>query len=77
MCHMSHVTCQVSVVRCHVSHDIFSSNIYVYIFWDKLVELFGGGSVNNGANLAPNGSPLFMMDGFLDGRFQKKFLTDY
>ena len=29
-----------------------------------------------GLPVAPNGSPLFMTDGFLDGRFQKKFLTD-
>ena len=36
---MSHVTCHMSGVRCQVSH----------FFWDKPVELVGGGSVINGA----------------------------
>ena len=52
MCHMlcvkfhaSHVTCQVSGVTCHVSSVIFSFSFLFY----KLVELFGGGSVINGA----------------------------
>ena len=32
--------------------------------------------INISLYIAPDGSPLFMTDGFLDGRFQKKFLTD-
>ena len=40
MCHMSGVTCQVSDVRCQVSHAIF---------FDKVAELVGGGSVINEA----------------------------
>ena len=41
--HVSHVTCQVAGVMCHVSHYI-----YIYFFY-KEVELVGGGSVINEA----------------------------
>ena len=51
--HMSGVTCQMSHVRCQVSGVTCQINIYMYIcfvfFWDKVVELVGGGSVINRA----------------------------
>ena len=40
VCHMSGVTCQVSGVTCH---------FFFLFFFDKLVDLVGGGSVINGA----------------------------
>ena len=43
-CHMSGVRCQVSGVRCQVSQ-----HMYIYFFFDKVVELIGFGSVINGA----------------------------
>ena len=36
------ITCQVSHVPCHVS------NVFLCVFFDQLVELVDGGSVNNG-----------------------------
>ena len=43
-CHVSRVTCHVSRVTCHVSRVRF-----FFFFFDKVVELIGGGSVINGA----------------------------
>ena len=42
-CHVSRVMCHVSRVTCHMSH------VFFFVFFDKLVELIGGGSVINGA----------------------------
>ena len=60
MCHMSHVMCHVSNVRYHVSGVLCQvscvrchmSCVFVdffVFFWDKVFELFSGGSVINGA----------------------------
>ena len=43
MSHVSHVTCPVSLVRCHLSQFV---NIFL------LLELVGEGSVDNGATLS-------------------------
>ena len=43
MCQVSGVTCQVLRVRCHMSFFL------LLLFFDKVVELVGGGSVINGA----------------------------
>ena len=48
MCYMSGVKCQVSGVRCQVSGVRWPVS-GVTIFFYKLVELVGGGSVINGA----------------------------
>ena len=40
-CHISHVTCHLSRVTCHMSH--------FFLFFYKVLELIGGGSVINGA----------------------------
>ena len=42
MCHVSCVTCHVSHVTCHMSHVLF-------LCFEKVVELAGGGYVINGA----------------------------
>ena len=39
-CYISHVTCYMSCVMCPVS--------YIYIYFDKVMKLIGGGSVING-----------------------------
>ena len=44
--HVSHVRWRVSHVVFHMSHI----NFFLSPFWDKLVKLFGGGSVFNGAH---------------------------
>ena len=60
-CWMSHVTCHVSHVRCHVSLVRILLNIYIFLylfifllllFSDKVVNLFGWGSVINGATMS-------------------------
>ena len=52
-CHVSPVTCHMSCVTCHVSHFTYhvSHATFIYIFLsDKVVKLFGGGSVTNRAS---------------------------
>ena len=50
MCQMSHVKCHVSHVTCHMSHVTCQMSIILFIyFFYKVVKLFGGGSVINGA----------------------------
>ena len=50
MCHMSHVMCHMSRVTCHVSHvACHMSHVTCHIFFDKVVNHIGGGSVINGA----------------------------
>ena len=44
-CHMSGVMCQVSGVTCKVSGVMF----FLVLFFYKVMKLFGGGSVINGA----------------------------
>ena len=47
------VTCQLSLVRCHVSgvtcHNFFLFFFFSSFFIDKVLELVGGGSFINGA----------------------------
>ena len=43
-CHMSDITCQVSHVRCQMY-------LFFFFFFDKVLELVGGGSVISGAYL--------------------------
>ena len=57
MYHMSHVMCHASCVMYHMPHvmghvsHVTCHIIYKYLYFmlDKLVELFGGGSVINKA----------------------------
>ena len=48
ICHLSGVICQVSRVRCHISG--VTSQVSLFLFFYKMVELFGGGSVINEAD---------------------------
>ena len=57
-CHMSRVTCHVSYVMCHMSYVMCHMSyvilfiyllLFFFIFLDKVVKLFGGGSVISGA----------------------------
>ena len=49
-CQESDVRCQVSCVMCHMSGvRCYISGVFGVFFSDKVVELVGGGSVNNGA----------------------------
>ena len=63
-CHLSRVTCHVSPVTCQTKNDNFyKQKIKCYFFILKkkdlnLVELDGGGSVNNGASPSSFGNCL-------------------
>ena len=54
--HVSHVRCQVSGGRCHVS--------YISFFFDNVVELVGDGSIINGATPSSLIIPLLMWEYF-------------
>ena len=47
--HVSHITSHMLHVRCHVSHITFDMSFFPSPFFRQMVELFGGGSVINGA----------------------------
>ena len=48
-CHVSCVTCHISHFTCHVSYVTHKGqHIYIYIFFDIVGKLVGGGSVING-----------------------------
>ena len=51
MCHVSCVKCHVLSVMCHMSHVIYHPQV-PHIFFDKVIELVGGGSVFNGPTLS-------------------------
>ena len=52
MCHVSHVTCHMSPVTCLKNnlHLNFFLLLFIHKKIDKVVELFGGGSVIDGAH---------------------------
>ena len=76
MCHMSRVRCDVSGVRCQESGvmcHVSGVKCLIIIFFYKVVELFGGGSVIMG----PTPSIFFLMYQKLLRRSQFKGIMLY
>ena len=49
MCHMLPVTSHLSLVTCRVSHFVKFFFVFIYLYSEKVVKLFAGGSVINRA----------------------------